>query len=342
MNIFAKNRFISKKSISKHGLTMAFFFISTVLLYGCNQQENETSDTGITQSSQDDFKPITIEHRLGSAVIAHRPQRVAALGMNDVDLLDVLGVSIAGMPKDFVPEYLSEYANDPEIMDLGAIVQPNMERVYSLKPDLVLISPLHASHYEQLSELAPTLYFDVNYKDSGSDHFDIVRDHLLTLGAIFGKETLANSKAAELDAKVANAQTIIQNRPEKAMIVIHNNGAYRFLGEKSRYGFVFEALGVQSIHSPIEAGLHGQPISSEFIYENNPDIIYVLDRTAVMERQSGLNRENMENPLLRQTNAWKNNRVIFVDSEAWYIVGAGVSALEIIIDDVLKGYRNGE
>ncbi|WP_394181050.1 siderophore ABC transporter substrate-binding protein [Marinomonas posidonica] len=332
--------FTNRRRVRKNSLVMTFLFISTALIYGCDQQKNNMHDTNITQSSKNDFAPMTIEHRLGTITLQHRPHRVAALGMNDVDLLNVLDISVAGMPKDFAPEYLSDYVNDPEIVDLGAIVQPNMDRIYSLKPDLILISPLHASHYEQLSKLAPTLYFDVNYKDSGSNHFDIVKDHLLTLGKIFGKEALAKRKASELEAKVANAKSIIQNHSDKAMIVIHNNGAYRFLGEKSRYGFVFEALGVQPVYSPMEAGLHGQPISSEFIYENNPDIIYVLDRTAVMEKHSGLNLENMDNPLLRQTNAWKNNRVIFVDSEAWYITGAGVTSLEIIIDDVLKGYLN--
>ncbi len=217
-----------------------------------------------------------------------------------------------------------------------------MERVYSLKPDIVLMSSLQASHYEALSDLAPTLYFDVNYQDSGSDHFDIVKKHLMTLGKIFGKQALAKHKAAELDAKVESAKKVIQDRPEKAMIVIHNNGGYRFLGEKSRYGFIFEALGVKSIHSPVEAGLHGQPISSEFIYENNPDILYVLDRTAVMERHAGLTSETMDNPMLRETNAWQNKRVIFVNSEAWYIAGAGIRSLEIIINDVLKGYRHVE
>ncbi|SBT18132.1 putative ABC transporter solute-binding protein YclQ precursor [Marinomonas gallaica] len=329
-----------KRVFKKQCWPIAVFLLSTMMITGCDQNGHDTPDVAnITTSSKVDDQPITITHGLGTAVITHTPQRVAALDMNEVDLLDQLDVTVAGMPKDFVPAYLSEYKNDPNIVDLGAIVQPNMERVYALKPDLILISPLQAGHYQALSELAPTLSFDVNYQDSGSDHFDIVKNHLLTLGKIFDKDAQAQRVVDSLTAKVKNAQSVIENRPEKAMIVIHNNGAYRFLGEKSRYGFVFEALGVKSIKSPIEAGLHGQPISSEFIYENNPDILYVLDRTAVMERHAGLTSDTMDNPLLRQTNAWKNQRVIFVDSEAWYIAGAGVSSLNIIIDDVLKGFR---
>ena len=43
--------------------------------------------------------------------------------------------------------------------------------------------------------------------------------------------------------------------------------------------------------------------------------------------------------MLRQTNAWKNGRVVFADADAWYIAAASVTALSIVIDDVIKGYR---
>lgn len=307
------------------------FLILSIVSCGADESKNENIDG---------FDTISISHKLGNVSIDQRPVRVAALDMNEVDLLDQLDISVAGMPKDFIPNYLSSYADDPNIADLGAIVQPNIEKIYALKPDLILMSPLQANYYSELSELAPTLLLDVDYKDSGSEHFNAVINHLLTLGKIFDKEELAKRKADLLNTKVEQARDIIKNRPEKAMIVLRNNGAYSFLGEKSRYGFVFQALGVKPVSSPMNSGLHGQPISSEFIFENNPDIIYVVDRTSVMERTAALNRDTMDNPLIRQTNAWQNNRVIFVDSQAWYITGAGYSALQIVIDDVLKGYAS--
>lgn len=42
----------------------------------------------------------------------------------------------------------------------------------------------------------------------------------------------------------------------------------------------------------------------------DPDILYIVDRTAVMEHRSNINAASVENPLLRQTKAWKNGRVI--------------------------------
>lgn len=320
-------------------LAIAVLLAAMAVLQGCTDKTASVPPAPAASATQPAFAPITIVHKLGTTVIEQRPRRVAVLDMNEVDFLDQLGVPVAGMVKDYVPHFLARYKDDQDIRDLGAIVQPNLEHIHALQPDLVLMTSIQANHYQELSQIAPTLHFDVDYQNSESKHIEVVKQHLLTLGRIFGKEDLARQKAAELDAKVADARKVTQERPEKALIVLHNNGAFSAFGVQSRYGFVFDALGVKPASTAIEAGLHGQPISSEFIQQANPDIIYVVDRTAVMEHRPVMTAEQMANPLLRQTNAWKNGRVVFVDADAWYITAASVASLKRVIDDVLKGYE---
>lgn len=320
-------------------LAIAVLLAAMAVLQGCTDKTASVPPAPAASATQPAFAPITIVHKLGTTVIEQRPRHVAVLDMNEVDFLDQLGVPVAGMVKDYVPHFLIRYKDDQDIRDLGAIVQPNLEHIHALQPDLVLMTSIQANHYQELSQIAPTLHFDVDYQNSESKHIEVVKQHLLTLGRIFGKEDLARQKAAELDAKVADARKVTQERPEKALIVLHNNGAFSAFGVQSRYGFVFDALGVKPASTAIEAGLHGQPISSEFIQQANPDIIYVVDRTAVMEHRPVMTAEQMANPLLRQTNAWKNGRVIFVDADAWYITAASVTSLKRVIDDVLRGYE---
>ena len=324
---------------NKSRLAIAALLAAMAALQGCTDKTAAMPAAPAASAVQSAFSPITIEHKLGTTVIGKRPQRVAVLDMNEVDFLDQLGVPVAGMVKDYVPHFLTRYKEDQGIGDLGAIVQPNLEHIHALQPDLILMTSIQASHYQELSQIAPTLHYDVDYQNSESKHIDVVKQHLLTLGRIFDKDDIASRKAQELDAKVADARKVTQDRPEKALIVLHNNGAFSSFGVRSRYGFVFDALGVKPASSAIEAGLHGQPISSEFIQQANPDIIYVVDRTAVMEHRPVMTAEQMANPLLRQTNAWKNGRVVFVDADAWYITAASVTSLKRVIDDVLKGYQ---
>ncbi|MCL7713828.1 siderophore ABC transporter substrate-binding protein [Stenotrophomonas mori] len=284
--------------------------------------------------------PVTVAHALGITTITHRPQRVAALDMNEVDFLDRLGVPVAGMAKDYVPHFLARYKDDAAVRDLGAIVQPNLERVHALHPDLVLMTSIQGNHYQELSELAPTLHYDVDFRDSRGHHLDIVKDHLLTLGRIFDRQAQAAEIAAELDAKMEQVRAVTAGRPERALIVLHNNGAFSSFGIGSRYGFVFDALGVKPASGALASSLHGQPISSEFIQQANPDILYVVDRTAVMEHGPLMTAERMANPLLRQTRAWKNGRVVFVDADAWYITAASPTSLALLADDIIRGYRD--
>jgi len=315
-----------------------YLLILALTLQACGDKTPQPAAT--TSTPQTLTAPVQVTHALGEAVITQRPQRVAALDMNEVDFLDQLGIPIAGMPKDFIPHFLQRYRNDPSIQDLGAIVAPNLERVYALKPDLILTIPLHAPLYQELSAMAPTLHLDIGYDNNQGRDIEVIKEHLLTLGRIFNRQDKAAQIAAALDAKVQQAQALIRNRPEKAMIVLHNNGAYSAMGVQSRYGFVFNELGVKAASTAVELGLHGQPVSSEFIQHHNPDILYVVDRTAVMEGRPLLDAERMANPLLRQTRAWKNGRVVFVDADAWYITAASVTSLHLIIDDVLKGYQD--
>ncbi|NEN75309.1 siderophore ABC transporter substrate-binding protein [Pelistega sp. NLN82] len=317
-----------KKSIV--GITA---ILISVGLVACNKKEESIANTNTVN-----IPTIVIQHKLGDTSIKNIPQRVVALDMNEVDFLDRLAIPIAGMVKDFIPHFLRQYQGREDIQDLGAIVQPNLDRIYTLKPDLILITPLHSKHYQELSSLAPTIHYDIDYKTS-ENQFEMVKKHLEDLGGIFQKQDLAEKEIEKLDNKIKQVRQLIAKHPEKALIVLHNNGSFSNMSLSSRYGFIFKELGVKPASENTEVSLHGQPITSEFIYSANPDILYIIDRTAVMEKKAIINKEQVSNPLLKETIAWKNNRVIFVDADAWYTTAASPTSLSIMMDDVLKAYQ---
>ncbi|ENV15602.1 siderophore ABC transporter substrate-binding protein [Acinetobacter guillouiae] len=318
-----------------NGWTLALSMIDAISLSGCDKKLAADANQGAQKLAT----PIMVKHELGTTSIAYHPQRAAVLDMNEADFLDQLSIPIAGMPKDYVPHFLQKYKDDQKVQDLGAIVQPNMERIYTLKPDIILMTPLQANQYQALSKIAPTVHYDINFNNSQQHHIEAIKAHLITLGQIFNQQQLATQKVDALDAKLAEVRKITANRPEKALVVLHNNGAFSNFGVQSRYGFVFNAFGVKPASTVVDTSLHGQPISSEFIKQADPDILYIVDRTAVMEHRPTIDAERMSNPLLRQTKAWKNGKVVFVDADAWYITAASPTSMHILIDDVIKGYQ---
>lgn len=305
-------------------------------LQGCDKPAAQATPAATAQAH---YQPIKIEHPLGTTLITKLPERVVAFDMSELDTLDQLGAPVVGIAKDYVASFLVKYRDDPNIMDVGTTIQPNLERLHALKPDLILISPLQAQSYAELSQIAPTVYDDVDLTNQHGNLITTAKNHLTTLGRIFGKEELARQKVAQMDAKVEQTRRVTEGRPEKALIVLHNNGAFTSYGVKSRYGFVFDTLGVKPASSDIEAGLHGQPISNEFIQQADPDILYVIDRTAVMERRPALDLKSLDNPLLRKTKAWSNGHVIFVDAQTWYLCTASVTCLNRMADEVVQGYK---
>ncbi|MDF9620152.1 siderophore ABC transporter substrate-binding protein [Pseudomonas entomophila] len=316
--------------------TLLAFALATAL-QGCDKPTAQAPTQA--QASTAPYQPVSIEHPLGTTVIDKLPQRVVAFDMSELDSLDQLGAPVAGIAKDYVASFLSKYRDDPAVADVGTTIQPNLERLHALKPDLILISPLQAQNYAELSQIAPTVYDDVDLNNKHGNFIDAAKQHLTTLGRIFGKEALAQQKVAQMEAKVEQTRKVTEGRPEKALIVLHNNGAFTSYGVKSRYGFVFDTLGVKPASSDIEAGLHGQPISNEFIQQADPDILYVIDRTAVMERRPALDLKTLDNPLLRKTKAWNSGRVVFVDAQTWYLCTASVTCLDRMADEVMQGYR---
>ena len=72
-------------------IAVAIVCSSLVTLTGC---EPKVAQSQVIQPLE---TPIVIEHNLGQTVISNRPQRVAALDMNEVDFLDQLNVPIAGL-----------------------------------------------------------------------------------------------------------------------------------------------------------------------------------------------------------------------------------------------------
>lgn len=308
-------------------------------LQGCDKPAAPSGNAVQNATAASAYEPVTIQHQLGTTVVKSLPQRVVAFDMSELDTLDQLGAPVVGIAKDYVVDFLSKYRDDANVTDVGATVQPNLETLHKLKPDLILISALQAQNYEELSHIAPTVHYDMDFSNKQGNTLALAKEHLIALGKVFGKQELARQKAAQMDAKIEQTRNVTNGRPEKALLVQHNNGAFASYGVQSRYGFIFDTLGVKPASPDMAAGLHGQPISNEFIQQADPDIIYVLDRTAVMERRPALDRQSLENPLLRQTKAWKNNRVVFVDSQTWYLCTASFTCLNRVADDVLKGYQ---
>ncbi|MBE8712782.1 siderophore ABC transporter substrate-binding protein [Sphingobacterium hungaricum] len=307
-------------------LQSALLLFAIIGLSSCNSSQQEGSDSTDT---------VVVEHKLGKTTVNSHPKNIVVFDMGALETLDELGVPVVGIPKDHVPDHLSKYKTNTEVADAGSLLEPNFEKINAMQPDLILISERQVKNYEELSKIAPTIYVGVDPKD----YMNSFEKNVLLIGQLVNKEAEAKEKVDATKAKLADAQAKLAGNDKKALVIMHNNGRFSANGKGSRFGFIFTEMGLKPAQDDLEVATHGQKISNEFIAEINPDYLFVVDRNAVVSGQP-VNKSEIENKLIQQTNAYKNGKIIYLDPQIWYLSGGGLTSTNRMIDDILAAASN--
>lgn len=307
---------------------LIFLFTAAGLVFAsCNNTKKESDAEAVTET-------VTITHSQGTTDVPVKPKRVVVLDFASLENIDKTGANIVGMPKLAVPSYLEKYAKDENIVNVGSLVEVNMETINELQPDFIIIGGRLAESYASLSKIAPTIITNFDTKDPlGALHKD-----LQNLGKIFDNEATFNKLFEDLQQKIAGAKETIGKSDEKALVVLHNRGRFSAYGSGSRFGLIHDVLGVKEAAEGLDAHLHGTRASSEFIKETNPDILFVVDRSAAIGEKA-LETKDVENELVQRTNAYKNGKIVYLNSEAWYLSGTGgITSINIMVDEIQKAF----
>jgi iron complex transport system substrate-binding protein len=271
---------------------------------------------------------MTIEHAQGATVLPARPTKVLTFDLASLDILDALGVDVAGVPSSNIPDYLGKY-RDQKYLKIGTLFQPDYEAVHAARPDLIIVAGRSAPAYRELAKIAPTI--DLTLKPG--NFMAGVKQNTQTLGRVFGKEKEASTLVARLDASVAKVREIAKTTG-KALIVMTNGGKVTAYGKGSRFGWVHDDLGIEPAVSDLESATHGEAISFEFLLQTNPDWLFVLDRDSVVGHAGASARQTLDNELVAATTAAQRNQIVYVDSTRWYLVGGGINALQDSVDQL--------
>jgi len=276
-------------------------------------------------------EPILVQHAQGETSVPADPQSIVAFDLGVLDTLDALGAPITGVPAFGMPPYLDEYEGDA-YAKVGSLFEPDYEAVNALDPDLVVVALRTGPAYEQLSAIAPTIDLTI-----GGDYIEGVIANTRTLGEVTDTADTADALIAEFEASVAELQTAAADAGN-ALIVMVSGGAVTAYGPGSRFGWVHDDLGVVPAIEDVEAATHGDAISFEFLLETDPDWLIVIDRDAAIGEEGMVAEEVLDNEIIAETTAWQNDRVIYVDSAAWYLAGGGIQGMQAAVDQLADAF----
>ncbi|EKN66214.1 siderophore ABC transporter substrate-binding protein [Schinkia azotoformans] len=300
-------------------------FVLTIVTAACGtgsssqpagQTENNTTANNATEPGATE---LTIKHKLGETPVTKNPEKVVVFDFGVLDTLDKLGVEIAAVPQGgTIPIYLSKY-EDSKYVNAGGLKEPDFETIAGLNPDLIIISDRQADLYEEFNKIAPTIHMGVDY----TRYMDSYKENSITLGQIFNKEAEVEAELVKVDEAIKSLHEKATASGQNALIVLANAGNLSAYGPGSRFGLVHDVFGLKAVDENIEVSTHGQNISFEYIMEKDPDYLFVVDRDAVVGGDASA-KQTIENELIKNTKAYKNGNIVYLDPNYWYLSGGGL------------------
>lgn len=277
----------------------------------------------------------TIEHALGKTEVPVSPQRVVSLDVGEItDCLVALGRDPVGSvtyPKSIsgeTPGYPAALAGETEgIRSVGGSGEPNLEKIASLEPDLILGFDYSGvgEIYEQLSEIAPTVV--VRYVRDWKVYFRAVAN---AVGA--GEEARRviadyEDRTAALQKEIGGTQVSVV-RPREDLLLLY--------GPPSIAGEVLTDLGLEVQPVPEGRGITDDvkgaigELSLEYVPELTGEHIFVI--TYNLEDTSF--EELVSWPLWQKHPAVQKGNVHPVQGIAW--TNHGPLGANLMIDEVEK------
>ncbi len=274
---------------------------------------------------------VLIETARGPVAFTKAPQKLAVFDLGSLDTLTALGVEVAGVPNKLLLPYLDRVLN--KSVRVGTLFEPDLEALYHLNPDLVILSDRSAPKFDDVKRIAQV----IDMTDNGDNLFGEGLRRLHDYGELMGKPAEAEKIAHELSALLTDTQKMTQ-KAGTALILMVNGGKLSIFGSASRYGWIHHDLGFAEVVKDVRKAPHGQPISFEFIKQTNPDWLFVIDRGAAIGREGASAQSVLDNALVHETKAWKNGRIIYL-SMASYVAPGGVNQIREDLTNILHALK---
>ncbi|MBN6186140.1 siderophore ABC transporter substrate-binding protein [Aneurinibacillus sp. BA2021] len=323
-----KNTGVKKVKQKVLFLLMAVMLAVVATACGANNSKEASAPAAAKESEE-----ITVKHELGETKLKKNPQKVVVFDFGVLDSMDKLGIEAIAVPQASVPSYLAKY-KEATYKNAGGIKEPDFEKINEMQPDLIVISARQKDAYKELSKIAPTIYMAIDTKN----YMQSFTENMKTLGTIFGKESAVEQELAAINESIVKLKEKATASGKNALIVLANEGKVSAYGPNSRFGIIHDVFGVAPVDKGIEVSTHGQSISFEYIAEKNPDYLFVIDRGAVVDGTSSA-KQVIENDVVKNTKAFKNQNIVYLDPNYWYLSGGGLVSVSEMVKEVEKGLQ---
>ena len=311
------------KKINLLYLLAILAIISGLLLYylpdmtsGHNAESNQTSQT---------FKEKTIVHDFGTTELKKAPKRIVILDNLYGEILDPLDITPVGATtgqsdsQEFSTLFKKQY-KDAKVVSVGWQGSPDLDKIAELKPDLILMTGEQEDLYEELSEIAPTVGYQINTDENWDYH-----ETSLKVAEIFDKRDEMKKDLDRLDAREAvfaeNVKAKFGDQKLMYLRVTDNDVRYYAYGH---FGYLYDTYHFNRAETFNPDDMF-QVIDPDKLKDINPDLLIVQ-----ADSQELLDNKLKNTPVWTSLKAVQNNKVIYADYST-YMLGFGIVSQEAIM-----------
>ena len=314
------------KKINLLYLLAILAIISGLLLYylpdmtsGHNAESNNTSQT---------FKEKTIVHDFGTTELKKVPKRIVILDnlygeiLNPLDITPVGATTGQADSQEFSTLFKKQY-KDAKVVSVGWQGSPDLDKIAELKPDLILMTGEQEDLYEELSEIAPTVGYQINTDENWDYH-----ETSLKVAEIFDKRDEMKKDLDRVDAREAvfaeNVKAKFGNQKLMYLRVTDNDIRYYAYGH---FGYLYDTYHFNRAETFNPNDMF-QFIDPDKLKDINPDLLIVQ-----ADSQELLENKLKNNPVWSSLKAVQNNKVIYADYST-YMLGFGIVSQEAIMKQI--------
>lgn len=219
----------------------------------------------------------SVTHAAGTTEVPSDPQRiVTTTDQNALLPLLELGVRPVGSAGLLAPDGTTTFRrtegfDTSGITFTGAFLEPNLEKVASLQPDLVVGYEFDEDFYDDLSAIAPTVLVQIFERP--------LTEALLELGELVGERERAEALQQEYDARIAALRDELGARVETLSVSVvgaGDPGTFTREDTGQAIGTVMDDLGLPRVAAQA-ADSGDEALSLEQLGTRSADVVLVVD-----------------------------------------------------------------
>ncbi|GAA3931732.1 siderophore ABC transporter substrate-binding protein [Microbacterium soli] len=280
---------------------------------------------------------VTVEDNNGSHEISTPPASVVATDNRTFQTLSDWGIELSAAAVSLMPVTVG-YVQDPQIVDLGTHMEPDLEAVVAVAPDLIINGQRFTQHHEKLAALVPDATI-LELDPREGEPFDAeLKRQITVLGEIFGKQAEAEKLSSDFDAAIARVKKAY-DAADTVMAVTTSGGEIGYIAPTvgRTIGPLFDSLGLTPALE-VEGATddhQGDDISVEAIADADPDWMLVMDRDAVFadEEPDYVQAADIleKSDALKNVTAVKEGRIIYMPTDTY--LNEGIQTYTTFLND---------